>query len=105
MKNIRKIKPIKIQGGSKLPVKGHELVSDLYARIFCCAPSNSGKSTVINHLVKNTIDERTTVVIFSSTVEIDPIYQNIVKFCNRKKIPIITFNHIIQDGVNMLEKF
>ena len=108
-RDITVIRPVKMGKGDNIPIKGSELISDLYARIFLSAPSNSGKTTVINHIVKNTIDDRTTVVIFSSTIDIDPIYVKIQEYLRKKKIPLVKFNSIVQnvDGVdiNMLDGF
>lgn len=105
-KDIFTIKPVRRrQGGKQKPVKGKELVPDQFARMFLGAGSGSGKSTVINHLLKHTVDRRATVVIFSSTVDIDNVWKNSVNYLKKKKIPVFTFPHIIEEGVNMLECF
>lgn len=107
MKDITRIKPLRLEGaGDKsLPVKGKELITELYANMFLVAKKNSGKTTVISHLLKHCIDKRTTVCIFSSTVHIDKAWIAIQKMLKRKGISVFVFTSLIEDGVNLLEQF
>lgn len=101
-KDITKVKPIKV-GGNALPVKGKELISGLYSNLFMAARTAGGKTTVMAHLLKHCIDERTTVVIFCSTVDVDPTWKTIVDRLKRKKIKVITYDNMELDGQNVVE--
>lgn len=52
-----------------------------------------------------TIDRRTTVIIFSSTIHIDKAWGHIVHSLKRRGINIGTFQSVFENGVNMLEAF
>ena len=106
-RDITRIRPLRLEGaGDKtLPVRGQELISELYANMFLVAKKNSGKTTVISHLLKHTIDKRTTVCIFSSTVHIDKAWIAIQKMLKRKGISVFVFTSLVEDGVNLLEQF
>ena len=73
--------------------------------MFSVAKKNSGKTTVISHLLKHCIDKRTTVCIFSSTVHIDKAWIAIQKMLKRKGISVFVFTSLVEDGVNLLEQF
>lgn len=86
-KNIRKVKPPKIHGGGdELPVKGAELIDQQYGNIFCAAVTKSGKTVTISHVVRNTIDKRTRVVIFAHTAHIDKTYIHLINWLKKHKI-------------------
>lgn len=102
MSDITKIKPIKVNKEKSLPVKGKELIPDLYSNIFLAAKTNSGKTTVISHILKHTIDERTTVIIFCSTLNLDDAWINILKSLKKRKINTITYDSLKEDGIDIL---
>lgn len=97
MSDIRTIKPIRIKGGSKLPIRGKELDDNLTSRVGILASSGSGKTTALAHLLKHTIDKRTTLIVFCPTIDIDPIWQHITAWCKRKKIKVLEFHDIIDE--------
>lgn len=103
--NIRKIKPVRIrEERNKLPIKGKELVSELLPRVGMIAGTNSGKTTVLNHIIRNCIDERTSLFVICSTVHIDKVWQEIFRYCDRKKIPYEKLESMVDDktGENAL---
>ena len=107
-KDITVIKAPRIKGyGNSLPVKGAVLIPELYSTVFLAGKTYSGKSVVINHLVKNTIDKRTTVLLFCSTANIDKNYIDLQAWLTRKDIKCVVFNSLIDDdtGENMLDAF
>jgi mRNA-degrading endonuclease RelE of RelBE toxin-antitoxin system len=104
--DICHIKPVKIKLDLRKPLLGAKLIPYEYSSIFLCARTNSGKSTVINHLLKHTTDERSKIIIFGSTVNIDPLYIKMIADLRKRKIDVLTFEGIISDsGENLLETF
>lgn len=105
--SIRTIKPRKLRGkGNKeLPVKGSVLIPELYSTTFLAGKTYSGKTVVIDHLMKHTIDPRTTVIIFCSTVNIDKQWISIQKALKKRGIPCVTFTSLMDDetGCSMLD--
>lgn len=81
------IKPVKIgKGKDTRPVLGEELFATLKAVIFILARRNSGKSTVINHIIKECAGRHTHIIFFVATLYNDLIYQEILKRLDRKNI-------------------
>ena len=106
--DIRKIKPLRVGKGNAKPVKGRAIIPELYASIFLSGKTGSGKTTVLAHLLKPGIllDKRTTVVIWASTVNIDPAWKTIVRRLRKAGIPVMTFTEVIDDdGINTLQNF
>lgn len=88
-------------------VKGKELFPNNLSNIFICARKRSGKSSLIGNILRKMADKRTTVVIFSSTNNIDPCWINIKDMLEKKGIAVISYTHFIDDetGQNLLNDF
>lgn len=106
--SIRTIKPRKLRGkGKELPVKGAVLIPELYSTTFLAGKTYSGKTVVIDHLMKHTIDPRTTVIIFCSTVNIDKQWLAIQKALKKRGIPCVSFTSLVDEETkcSMLDSF
>lgn len=88
-------------------VRGKALFKNNLSNIFICARKRSGKSSLIGNILKKMADKRTTVIIFSSTANIDPCWINIKDMLEKKNIPVISYTHFIDDetGNNLLNDF
>jgi hypothetical protein len=86
-------------------VLGYKYFSNPYGNTFLISKKNSGKSTVIYNIVKNTVDKRTKVMIFSGSIGKDHVYDEIIKYCKKKDIPITTFPSFIDaNGNNLVQR-
>jgi|688.fasta_scaffold449889_1 hypothetical protein len=106
--NKVKIKPIVNNITEEITdVKGKELFQNNLSNIFICARKRSGKSSLIGNILKKMADKRTTIIIFSSTANIDPCWINIKDMLEKKGIPVISYTHFIDDetGANLLNDF
>ena len=106
--NKVKIKPIVNNITEEITdVKGKELFQNNLCNIFICARKRSGKSSLIGNILKKMADKRTTIIIFSSTANIDPCWINIKDMLEKKNIPVISYTHFIDDetGQNLLNDF
>ena len=106
--NKVKIKPIVNNITEEITdVKGKELFPNNLSNIFICSRKRSGKSSLIGNILKKMSDKRTTIIIFSSTVNIDPCWINIKDMLEKKNIPVISYTHFIDDetGQNLLNEF
>jgi len=103
VKDITIIRPIPIKKQHCLPVKGADLIPAPESTVGLFAKTNSGKTTIINHLIRHTIDKRTTVVIFCATVDLDPGWEAITKYLSRQKIKCITYNTLEEEGISLLD--
>lgn len=106
--NKVKIKPIVNNITEEITdVKGKELFPNNLSNIFICARKRSGKSSLIGNILKKMADKRTTIIIFSSTANIDPCWINIKEMLETKGIPVISYTHFIDDetGANLLNDF
>ena len=89
---------------TKANVKGWDYLPMPYSNVCICSKKNSGKTTIIYNLVKNCIDNRTRVMIFSGSVSKDNAYKNIIKYCKEKGISVESYSHFKEDGVNIVEQ-
>lgn len=87
-------------------VKGKELFKNNLSNIFICSRKRSGKSCLIGNILSKMADKRTTIIIFSSTINIDPCYISIREMLEKKGIPVLSYTHFIDDdGHNILDDF
>ena len=91
-------------------VKGHELFPLLYNNCAIIARKKSGKTNIIYNIIKKCCDKRTNIVFFVSTIHKCPVYAEILKYCAKKKINVMTFTdiregrtHILQDLLERLQ--
>ena len=105
--NKVKVKPIVNNITEEITdVKGKELFKNNLSNIFICSRKRSGKSCLIGNILSKMADKRTTIIIFSSTVNIDPCYINIKKMLEKKGINVLCYTHFIDDdGHNILDHF
>jgi hypothetical protein len=83
-------------------VKGKEYFSDLYFNCLLCARTNSGKTNCLYNILKNTVDERTSVYIFCSTIDLDPMYERMKNMLIRKKCNVFSYNSFLDGGVSII---
>jgi len=80
------VRPIPRENIPEDRIKGNELFSTLAANIFLLAKKRSGKTSVINKILKKCIDKHTKVFIFASTAYKDDNWKYIIKWLSDKKI-------------------
>ena len=85
--------------------RGSKIFNVRYPNIFLLAKKNSGKTCTIFTILKQTLTKNTEVIIFSSTVHKDKNMIHIVRYLKKKKIPVLTFTSLYEDGKNKLQEF
>lgn len=105
--NKIKVKPIVNNITEEIcDVKGKDLFQNNLCNIFICSRKRSGKSSLIGNILKKMADKRTTIIIFSSTNNIDPCWINIKEELQKKGINVLSYTHFIDDeGNNLLNDF
>jgi hypothetical protein len=88
---------------TKNTVKGWDYFQIPYSNINLISKKNSGKTTLIYNIIKNNIDKRTKVIIFSGSVNKDAVYKEIIKYLKKKDIAVETHGSFIENGVNILQ--
>ena len=103
-KDIRKIRPPRIFNNTtaKANLLGKELIKYLYPNILMLARKTSGKTTVIYHLIKHTVDAQTEVIIMCPTVNKDPTYIAIQRLLKKRKIPNQIYDYADEDTFQAL---
>lgn len=98
------VKPIRVKEEKKKPPRGEALFSEAFANIFLCAKKKSGKTSVINTILKHCASRDTMVVIFCSTVDRDANWIGIQENLENAGIPFVKFPSIKDDnGVDRLQ--
>lgn len=100
--NVKKIP--QVGGGEEdtRPIKGERIYPELYPNVFVFAKKNSGKSTIVWHMIKSCATKETTVIIFSSSVFKDAGYINMRKLLKQKDISCLAYNSFNDGDVNRL---
>lgn len=101
--NNEKVKPIVFPEDIE-KTKKNKLFDEEFPNIFLCAKKKSGKTSVIFKILKECVSKNTNIVVFCSTVYKDKTWIEIVKYFKKKKIPIITYQSIYDDGYNQVEQ-
>jgi hypothetical protein len=66
--------------------KGYKLFSEPYANIFICAKKKSGKTVLLQNILKQTVGRDTQVIFFCSTIYKDDTYLGIMKMLKKMGI-------------------
>ena len=104
--NDEVVVPLKVSGGSDTrPVRGNKLFGEVYANIFLCARKKSGKTVVIQKIIKECTGKSTIVLAFCSTVNKDANWLALKKWCTKHKIPFEGFSSIKEHKVDFLDAF
>lgn len=78
--NNQEVKVIKLDKQiDKRPARGHETISECFANIFICARKNSGKTSVVNHILEQCAGPKTKIIAYVSTLDKDPSWSAIRK--------------------------
>jgi hypothetical protein len=97
-----KIKPYKLIVPEEGKHQGANMYP-LYRNLFICARKKSGKTHLLGRILENMSNKMTNVYIFCPTVEIDPTYKHIIESLEKKKVNVVTFKDIVEEGVNNLQ--
>ena len=87
----------------KRPIKGYEMIPNLYANIFLCAKKNKGKTTVIWNIINRCAGRDTAIVAFVSTLNNDTSWIKIREKCEERGLPFIGFTGIMSPDGDQLE--
>jgi hypothetical protein len=103
--NDIKIHPVRIQQPDTDEIKGKDYLPTLYNNSLIIAKKNSGKTMMIAQLLRETIDDRTNVVVFSGTSSADPVWLEIKKDLNKRNINAEFHLDIIENGINIIQAY
>ena len=80
------------------PIKGYEMVPELYSNIFLTAKKKSGKTSACFKIMKGCTDKNTIIYVFCSTIYKDKNWIEIRKHFKNKGIEMNCFTSIYEDG-------
>ena len=102
---VIELKDTKCKKIDNRPIKGFDLIPSLYACIYLCAKTKSGKSVASCHMIKQCSTTSTVVIVFSNTLYNDDNHIKLKKLCKSKNIPYLGYTSLIDNGVNVLKAF
>ena len=109
--NNEVIKPLPVYHPRPDQILGYNIILLLYSNIFVCGRKGSGKTNVINHMIKKCIDKETKVIVFSATHNSDANWLEIKKWLEERKQPAMFYLNIregktshIQDLVQVMQE-
>jgi hypothetical protein len=88
-----------------LKVKGADWFAEPYSNIFLLAKKKSGKTTVIENILKHCSGKNTKFIFIVSTIHKDATWLRITKFWEEKGHDILTYDDLYNDGVNVIQEF
>jgi hypothetical protein len=86
-------------------VKGSDWFSEPYSNIFLLAKKKSGKSTVIENILKHCSGKNTKFIFIVSTIHKDPTWIRITEYWEDKGHDVLTYDDLINDDVNVIQEF
>jgi len=99
------VKPVVVPDGNESEkIKGWKIAPFKYFNMFLVAKKKSGKTSLINTIIKKTSDKRTTFWIFCSTHRIDDSWKAIIQFLEERGNKVNTFDSIFDGKTNLLNK-
>jgi hypothetical protein len=111
MSNIKTTKVsnsiIKVHNEEKkdLKVKGADWFSEPYSNIFLLAKKKSGKTTVIENILKHCSGKNTKFIFIVSTIHKDNTWIRIADYWEEKGHDILTYDDLYNDGINVIQEF
>lgn len=99
------IEPIKLPTDGQKPLKGHDIFSIPYCNAFLVAKKKSGKTCTIFKILKSLAGKKTQIIVFCSTFYNDASWVEINKHFEKKKINVIPYTSIYENGLNQIEEF
>lgn len=98
------VKPIKTpDDDDKRPPRGKSLIEIPYSNIYCCSKKRTGKTSVIDKMVRTFCGPKTKLHVFCSTVFIDPTYIELGKWADKKKIDFYPSTSIKEGHADLLD--
>jgi len=85
-------------------IKGYKIAPFKYYNMFICSKKRSGKTSLINTIIRKTTDKRTNVWIFCSTYKLDDTWKAIIQFLEERGNNVNCFDSIVDGKVNLLDK-
>lgn len=104
--DVRKITPLVASGKKKKTylAKGWQMFPDLKSSIYISAPTKSGKTTNIAHIVLNCAGDNTIIYFFCSTKDLDQTYKLLFEELDARGIQYYAYHHFIDDqGNNIID--
>ena len=96
------VKPLKVNI-DKRPVKGAEIDAQCYNNVLMVAPTNSGKTTALFHMLMKCAGKNTTIIAFVSTLYNDRTWLAIRKYFKSKGITLLSYTSTVEEDVNHLQ--
>jgi hypothetical protein len=99
------VKPVIVHDNNESEkIKGYKILPFPFYNMFICSKKKSGKTSLINTIVKKTSDKRTIFWIFCSTHKIDDSWKSIINFLEERGNKVNAFDSIFDGKVNLLNK-
>jgi hypothetical protein len=99
------VKPVIVQDNNEAEkIKGFKIIPFAFYNMFICSKKKSGKTSLINTIIRKTTDKRTNVWVFCSTFKIDDSWKAIINYLEEKGNKVNTFDSIFDGKVNLLNK-
>jgi len=97
------IKPVKVDHIPIQNIKGWQIIPVLFFVLYVIGKKGSGKTNIINHVIKNKIDKNTKVIVFGTTHNSCEVWKKIKKKLEKNNIENEFYNSIVDGKTNYLD--
>jgi hypothetical protein len=97
------IKPVKVDHIPIKNIKGWQIIPVLFFVLYVIGKKGSGKTNIINHVIKNKIDKNTKVIVFGTTHNSCEVWKKIKKKLEKNNIENEFYNSIVDGKTNNLD--
>jgi len=98
------VKPLVTVSNDSTKIKGYKLIPSLYGCTFLCAKRQSGKTSTLAEILKNTCDKNTKFFIFCPTHRVDSSWVALVDMLESKGSEVNLFDSLIEGKTNLLSE-
>jgi hypothetical protein len=99
------IKPlVNVVSNDITKIKGGKLFKNVYNVSFLCAKRQSGKTSVLAHILQKTSDKKTTFWIFCPTTRVDNSWITLIQILENRGNQVNVFDSIMDGKTNLLDE-
>jgi hypothetical protein len=99
------VKPVVVPDTNEAEkIKGYKIAPFKYYNMFICSKKRSGKTSLINTIIRKTTDKTTNIWIFCATYKLDDTWKSIIQFLEERGNNVNCFDTIMDGKTNLLDK-
>lgn len=100
--NNIKVNPVIVNDIDPKRISGFKMQPTLYSNTAILGKKFSGKTSLLYNMLKNMVNKKTTIFLFSPTVSLDATYKIIIDMLEEKGATVYTYESLVEGKTNIL---